>query len=50
MFGIMLANVPAVLLVDTIAKKLSLRLAHGIAAVSFAGLGLLTLFNVGRLF
>ena len=35
---------------DTIAKKVSMPLVHGIAAFIFAVLGLLTLFNVGDLF
>jgi putative Ca2+/H+ antiporter (TMEM165/GDT1 family) len=48
--GMMLANVPAVFLGDTIAKKLSMTLLHGIAALIFATLGLLTLLNVGHLF
>ena len=48
--GMMLADVPAVFLGDTIAKKVSMPLVHGIAAAIFAGLGLLTLFNVGKLF
>jgi len=48
--GMMLANVPAVFLGDTIAKKVSMPLVHGIAALIFAGLGVLTLFNVGNLF
>ncbi|MGY4828537.1 TMEM165/GDT1 family protein [Sphaerotilaceae bacterium SBD11-9] len=48
--GMMLANVPAVFLGDTIAKKVSMRLVHGIAAGIFATLGLLTLFNVGKFF
>ncbi|TXI17353.1 MAG: TMEM165/GDT1 family protein [Roseateles sp.] len=48
--GMMLANVPAVFLGDKIAKKVSMKLVHGIAAVIFAILGLLTLFNVGQLF
>ncbi len=47
--GMMLANVPAVLLGDQIAKKLSMTLVHGVAAAIFAVLGLLTLFNVGQL-
>ncbi len=49
-FGMMLANVPAVFLGDKIAKKVSMKLVHGIAAALFAVLGLLTLFNVGHLF
>lgn len=48
--GMMLANVPAVFLGDAIAKKVSMPLVHSIAAVIFAALGLLTLFNVGKLF
>jgi Ca2+/H+ antiporter, TMEM165/GDT1 family len=48
--GMMLANVPAVFLGETIAKKVSMPLVHGIAALIFAVLGLLTLFNVGHLF
>jgi putative Ca2+/H+ antiporter (TMEM165/GDT1 family) len=48
--GMMLANVPAVFLGDAIAKKVSMPLVHGIAAVIFAVLGLLTLLNVGNLF
>ena len=49
-FGMMLANVPAVLMGDRIAKKVSMRWVHGIAAAIFAVLGMLTLFNVGQLF
>ena len=48
--GMMLADVPAVFLGDTIAKKISMPLVHGIAALIFAVLGLLTLFNVGSMF
>ena len=47
--GTMLANVPAVLLGDRIAKKLSMTLVHGIAAAIFAVLGLLTLLGIDRL-
>ena len=49
-FGMMLANVPAVFLGDKIAKTVSMKLVHGIAAAIFGVLGLLTLFNVGKLF
>ncbi|MFM7532710.1 MAG: TMEM165/GDT1 family protein [Rubrivivax sp.] len=49
-FGMMLANVPAVFLGDRIAQKVSMRLVRGIAAAIFAVLGMLTLFNVGKLF
>ena len=48
-FGMMLANVPAVFLGETIARKVSMKLVHGIAAAIFAVLGLLTLFGVGQL-
>jgi putative Ca2+/H+ antiporter (TMEM165/GDT1 family) len=48
--GMMLANVPAVLLGDVVARKVSMRLVHAIAALIFAVLGVLTLLNVGRLF
>ena len=48
--GMMLANVPAVLLGDRIAKKVSMTLMHGIAALIFAVLGVLTLLNAGKLF
>jgi putative Ca2+/H+ antiporter (TMEM165/GDT1 family) len=46
----MIANVPAVFLGDTIARRVSMKLVHAIAALIFGALGLLTLFNVGRLF
>ncbi len=48
--GMMLANVPAIFLGERIARRLSMRLVHGIAAAIFAVLGLLTLLNVGQLF
>jgi len=48
--GMMLANVPAVFLGDRIAKAVSMTLVHGITALIFAVLGVLTLFNVGHLF
>ena len=48
--GMMLADVPAVFLGNTIARKVSMPLVHGVAAAIFAALGLLTLFNVGKLF
>jgi putative Ca2+/H+ antiporter (TMEM165/GDT1 family) len=48
--GMMLANVPAVYLGDQIAKKVSMTLVHGVSALIFAVLGVLTLFNVGRFF
>ncbi len=48
--GMMLANVPAVLLGDRVAKAVSMQVVHAVAAAIFALLGVLTLFNVGRLF
>jgi putative Ca2+/H+ antiporter (TMEM165/GDT1 family) len=48
--GMMLANVPAVYLGDQIAKKVSMTLVHGVSALIFAVLGVLTLLNVGHLF
>ena len=45
--GMMLTNVPAVLLGERIAHKIPVRLVHGIAAVIFAVLGLATLFGAG---
>ncbi len=47
--GMMIANVPAVFLGDRIASTLSMTLVHGVAAMIFAVLGVLTLLNVGRL-
>ena len=48
--GMMLANVPAVYLGERVARRVSMRLVHAIAAALFALLGLLTLFNVGQVF
>jgi Ca2+/H+ antiporter, TMEM165/GDT1 family len=48
--GMMLADVPAVFLGGTIAHKMNMRLMHGISAIIFAALGVLTLLNVGKLF
>jgi Ca2+/H+ antiporter, TMEM165/GDT1 family len=48
--GMMLADVPAVFLGDRIAQKVNMRLVHGISALIFALLGVLTLLNVGKLF
>jgi putative Ca2+/H+ antiporter (TMEM165/GDT1 family) len=45
--GMMLANVPAVLLGDRIAHKIPVRLVHSIAAAIFVGLGVATLFGAG---
>ena len=48
--GMMLANVPAVFLGERIARRVSMPLVHGIAALIFAVLGVLTLMNVGQVF
>jgi putative Ca2+/H+ antiporter (TMEM165/GDT1 family) len=48
--GMMIANVPAVFFGEAVARKVSMKLVHGIAAAVFAVLGVLTLLNVGRLF
>lgn len=45
--GMMLANVPAVLLGEAAARKLPMRLVHGIAAAIFLVLGLSVLFGFG---
>ena len=46
--GMMIANVPAVLLGDRIAEKMPVRLVHGIAAAIFAVLGTATLLGAGE--
>jgi putative Ca2+/H+ antiporter (TMEM165/GDT1 family) len=48
--GMLLADVPAVFLGEKIAKKVPMKLVHGIAAAIFAVLGVLALMNVGKLF
>lgn len=48
--GMMLANVPAVLIGDRLAHKLPIRLVHGIAALIFAVLGVATLLGAGASF
>lgn len=45
--GMMLANVPAVLLGKVAATAIPMRLVHGIAALIFAVLGILALLNIG---
>jgi putative Ca2+/H+ antiporter (TMEM165/GDT1 family) len=45
--GMMLANVPAVLVGEAAAKSLPLGVVRGVAAVIFAVLGLLVLFGMG---
>jgi putative Ca2+/H+ antiporter (TMEM165/GDT1 family) len=49
-FGMMLANVPAVLFGERIARKVPLKLVHGIAAAMFALLGVGTLLGAGARF
>lgn len=46
--GMMLANVPAVLIGDKLANKLPIRLVHSIAAAIFAVLGVATLLGAGE--
>jgi putative Ca2+/H+ antiporter (TMEM165/GDT1 family) len=48
--GMMIADVPAVFVGDRLAKKVPMKLVHGIAAAIFLVLGVATLFNVGHLF
>ena len=49
-FGMMIANVPAVLLGEQIAHRMPVRLVHSIAATIFALLGIATLFGIGERF
>lgn len=46
--GMMIANVPAVLLGDRIAQRMPVKLVHGIAAAIFLGLGIATLAGAGE--
>ena len=46
--GMMIANVPAVLLGDRIANRMPVRLVHGFAAAIFALLGVATLLGAGE--
>ena len=46
--GMMIANVPAVIMVDRIAGKMPIRLVHRIAAGIFAVLGVATLLSAGN--
>ena len=48
--GMMLANVPAVVLGDRIAHRMPTRLVHGVAAVILAALGIATLAGAGARF
>lgn len=47
-FGMMLANVPAVIMGDRIADKMPVKLVHRIAAAIFAILGIATLLGAGQ--
>jgi putative Ca2+/H+ antiporter (TMEM165/GDT1 family) len=47
-FGMMIANVPAVILGDRIANRLPVKLVHRIAAAIFAVLGVATLLGAGK--
>jgi len=49
-FGMMLANVPVVLLGERIVRRVPIAVVHRIAAVVFAVLGVLVLLDVGHLF
>jgi len=48
--GMLIADVPAVFVGDKLAKRVPMKLVHGIAAAIFLILGLLTLLNAGHLF
>jgi putative Ca2+/H+ antiporter (TMEM165/GDT1 family) len=48
--GMMIANVPAVFLGNKIAERVPMTLVHGVSAVIFAVLGVMTLMNVGNFF
>ena len=48
--GMMLANVPAVVLGDRIAHRMPVRFVHGVAAVIFAALGIAALAGAGARF
>lgn len=48
--GMMIANVPAVLLGDRIAHRMPVRLVHAVAAAIFAILGVATLLGAGEQF
>lgn len=45
--GMMVANVPAVLLGERVTRMVSIRVIHSIAALIFLALGLMALFGVG---
>jgi putative Ca2+/H+ antiporter (TMEM165/GDT1 family) len=47
--GLLLANVPVVFVGDRLLRRVSMRLLHALAALLFAAMGALALFNVGGL-
>ena len=47
--GMMLANVPAVYFGETVARRVSMRWVHGVSALIFLLLGVLTLLNPAQL-
>ncbi|MBU6484249.1 MAG: TMEM165/GDT1 family protein [Betaproteobacteria bacterium] len=49
-FGMLLADVPAVLIGNKFAARIPLKLVHSIAAANLALIGLATLFNIEKLF
>ena len=46
--GMMIANVPAVILGNRIAKRIPVKLVHAVAAIIFAALGVATLAGMGE--
>ncbi|MDR2216058.1 MAG: TMEM165/GDT1 family protein [Nevskiaceae bacterium] len=48
--GMLIANVPAVIIGDRLAGRIPMKLMHGIAAVLFAALGIATLTGLGARF
>ncbi len=48
--GMMIANVPAVLIGERLLKRISLRWVHGLAAAVFGALGIATLLGLGSSF
>lgn len=46
--GMLIADVPAVFVGDRLARRVPMRLVHGVAAAVFAVLGLATLFGLGE--
>jgi putative Ca2+/H+ antiporter (TMEM165/GDT1 family) len=48
--GMLLADVPAVLVGNKFASRIPMKLVHSIAAAIFAVMGLATLFDIDKLF